>query len=351
VVANEKEVLLVAMGAEESFEKRILNGRIALAILLVAVVWRTFISLDGEIAFWESLCSGVALFIVGWLLFVYVFRLSQELKGWVLTNYIYRGIAIGLVIINVYVVIYYIMRWYTLLYGAVTAPPMDFVFRDIRYIALVFFYCAVIWFARYPKQMHEEYLSRSKEKTVMHLISPYLYHRVKKLKDMSVKELVGYVITDERTLLVIVGLAFIWRIVISFDNIISAREHMASGIALIIVGWLFFAYIYSLPKKQGDWSALVKVYHGIALGILAINIYVLVYYGISWYGVSEAAEVALSLEYLLSDVKFIAFVMFYCASIALSTFLKRAYEEYTLLASEAARPRSRQKSAAATQRK
>jgi hypothetical protein len=215
---------------------------------------------------------------------------------------------------------------------------------------LVLFYCAVIWSARYPKQMHEEYLSRSKEKTVMHLISPYLFHRVKKLKEMSVKELIGYVITDERTLLVIVGLAFIWRIAVSLDNTISAGENVASGIALIIVGWLFFAYVYSLPKKQGDWSALVKVYHGIALGIFAINIYVLVYYGITWSGVSDAAaEVALSLEFLLRDVIFIAFVMFYCASITLSKFLKRAYEEYTLLSSEVAPPGSSQKKAAVTQ--
>jgi hypothetical protein len=331
------------MGVEESFEKRILNGRTALAILLVAVVWRTLISLDGEIVFWESLCSGVALFIVGWVLFAYVFHLSRELTGWIITNYIYLGIAVGLAIINIYAVIYYVMRWYTLLYVEVAVAPllMDFIFRDIRYIALVLFYCAVILSARYPKQMHEEYLSRSREKTVMHLISPYLYHRVKKLKEMSVKELIGHVITDERSLLVIVGLAFLWRIVVSLDNTISVGENMASGIALIIVGWLFFAYVYSLPKKQGDWSALVTVYHGIALGILAINIYVLVYYGITWYGVSGATvEVALFLEYLLRDVIFIAFVMFYCASITLSTFLKRAYEEYTLLSSEVASPGS-----------
>lgn len=338
------------MSAEESFEKRIMNGRVALAILFVAVVWRTVISLDGAISFRESLGSGVALFIVGWMLFAYVFHLSRALKGWIITNYIYQGIAVGLVVINVYAVIYYVMRWYTLLYGEAAAVPLDFIFRDVRYIALVFFYCTVIWSARYPKQMHEEYLSRSKDKTVMHLISPYLYPRVKKLKEMSVKELIGFVITDERTLLVIVGLAFIWRIVVSLDNTISVGENMASGIALIIVGWLFFAYVYSLPGKQGDWPALVNVYHGSALGILAINIYVLVYYGITWYGVSDAAvEVALSGDYLLRDVKFIAFVMFYCASIALSTFLKRAYEEYTLLSTEAASSGSSQKRAAATQ--
>ncbi|MGC9444532.1 MAG: hypothetical protein ACP5E9_06355 [Candidatus Methanospirareceae archaeon] len=338
------------MGAKGSFEKRILNGRTALAILLVAVVWRTFISLDSEIVFWESLCSGVALFIVGWMLFVYVFRLSRELTGWILTNYIYQGIAIGLAIINVYAVIYYVMRWYTVLYGEVALQPMDFIFRDVRYIALVLFYCAVIWSARYPKQMHEEYLSRSKEKTVMHLISPYLYPRVKKLKEMSVKELLGHVITDERTLLAIVGLAFLWRIVVSLDNTISVGENMASGSALIIIGWLFFAYVYSLPKKQGEWAALVTVYHSIALGILAINMYVLMNYGITWYGVSGATvEVALFLEYLLRDVLFIAFVMFYCASITLSKFLRRAYEEYSLLSSEGASPGSSQKSAGVTQ--
>jgi Ca2+/Na+ antiporter len=321
------------MGTKESGADGIIGGRTAIAILIVAIVWRAVISLDGKIAFWESLCSGIALIVLGWVLFAYMYRMSKELKGWIISNYIYQGIAVCLLIINIYALIYYGMRWFKLL-SVEAYLPYDFIFRDVRYIALVVFYCAVMWSAGYPKRMHEEYISKSKDKTVLHIISPFLYTRVKKLKQMGLKELIATVITDERTLLVIVGLAFLWRIVISLDYNITLGESVGSGIALILVGWLFFGYIYSLSSKQQDWPDLVKVYQALALGVLAINIYVLVYYGMRWYRLAGAAEAFVPLDYLFRDVRFFALVMFYCASIVLSKFLNRAYEEYTLLASK-----------------
>ncbi len=326
------------MGNKES-EKGILGGRTAVGILLVAIFWRTFISLDGEIAFWESLISGLALIFLGWVLFAYVYRLSKELKGWIISNYIYHGIAVSLVVINIYALIYYGMRWFKLL-TVEAYLPLDFIFRDIRYIALVVFYCAVLWIVPYPKKMHEAYIAKSKEKAILHIISPFLYTRVKKLRDLGTKELIATLLTDERTLLVIIGLAFLWRIVISLDYTITLGESMISGLALILVGWIFFAHIFSLASKQGDWLDLVKIYKGIALGILAINIYVLVYYGMRWYRLAELGgmtEAFVPFDYLLRDVRFFALVIFYCASIVLSKFLKRAYEEYTLLSAEAAK--------------
>ncbi len=331
------------MGIKESVEKVMRERRALIAILIVAILWRTVISLDGEIAFWESLCSGIALIIVGWVLFAYMYRMFRELKGWLISNYIYQGIAVSLAIINIYALIYYGMRWSGLLYVEAYLP-MDFIFRNIRYIALVVFYCAVMWSARYLKKMHEDYISKSKEKAILHIISPYLYPRLKKLREMSMKELIGTVITDERTLLVILGLAFLWRIVISLDYNITLGESMGSGIVLIIIGWLFFAYIYSMSKKQGDWLELIKVYHGIALGVLAINIYALVYYGMRWYrlaGVGGVIEVFVPLDYLFRDARFFVLVMFYCASIVLSKFLKRAYGEYRLLSTEVSRAASK----------
>jgi len=327
------------MGTKEAGEGGIMGGRTAIAILIVAILWRAVISLDGEIVFWESLCSGIALIVLGWVLFAYMYRMSKELKGWLISNYIYQGFAVSLVVINIYALIYYGMRWYELL-TVEAYPPMDFIFRDVRYLALVAFYCAVMWSANYPQKMYEAYISESRDKAVLHIINPFLYPRVKKLKEMGMKEMLGALITDERTLLVIVGLTFLWRIVISLDYTITLGESMVSGIVLILVGWLFFGYIYSLSGKQRDWPDLVKVYQAIALGVLAVNIYVLVYYWMRWLSITGAggvAEAFVPLDYLFRDISFFALVMFYCASIVLSKFLRRAHEEYSLLSSEASK--------------
>lgn len=326
------------MSKKESDEKGILGGRTAIAIFIVAILWRAWISLGGEITFLESLLSGVALIIFGWVLFVYVYRMSKELKGWLISNYIYQGIAVSLVIINIYALVYYGMRWYNLL-TVEAYSPIDFIFRDVRYLALISFYCAVLWSAQYPKKMHEDYIAQSRDKAVLHIINPFLYQRVKKLKDMGMREMTGAIITDERTLLIIVGLAFLWRIVISLDYTITLGESIVSGLTLILVGWLFFGYVLSTSKKQGDWPNLAKVYKGTALGLLAINFYVLVYYGMRWLSLSGGGteEAFAPLDYLFRDLRFFALVMFYSASIVLSKFLKRAYEEYSLLSSEASK--------------
>jgi hypothetical protein len=299
----------------------------------VAILWRAFISLDGEIDFWESLCSGLAVILLGWVLFAYTYRNSIEVKGWVISNHIFQGISACLAIINVYALTYYGMRWYKLL-TVEAYLPLDFILRDVRYIALVVFYCSVIWSEKYVKKMHEEYLSRSKGKTVLHFIAPYLHHRSKKLIEMDPKEMVSAVLTDERTLIVILGLTFLWRIFISLDYKISLWESICSGSALILMGWLVFAYMYSQSRKQRDWPDLLKVYHGTALGVLAMNLYALVYYGMRWYRLAGGVEAFVPLDFLFRDVRYFALVMFYCASIVLSKYLKRSYEEYMWLSTE-----------------
>jgi hypothetical protein len=329
------------VSVKESFERAILDGRTLAVIVIVAILWRTYISLNDTIppiTFWESFCSGIALIIFGWVLFAYTYHMFKIQKGWPISNWIYQGIAVSMVSINVYVLIYYGMRWFRLLQLEEAYLPLDFLFRDIRFIALVVFYCAILWSAKYVKKMHEDYIAESKGKAFLHLISPYLYPTAKKLREMNVRELVGTVITDERTLLVIVGLTFLWRLVISIDYNIALWESMCSGIALFVLGWLFFAYICSMSKKQKGWLALAKAYHGIALGVIAINIYVLVYYGMRWYrivGLGGVAEAFVPLDFLFRDARYFALVIFYCASIVLSKFLKRAYEEYRLISSEA----------------
>jgi len=149
------------MSVKESGSREIIDKRTLIAIVVIAILWRTSISLNGKIALWESVCSGIALFIMGWALFAYIFSMSRGLKGWSELNRIYHWIAISLAAINVYVIIYYAMRWYRLagLEGVTESlVPWDFLFRDIRYIVLVVFYCVVIWLSKYLKKMHAGYI-------------------------------------------------------------------------------------------------------------------------------------------------------------------------------------------------
>jgi len=324
------------MGIKESLGKVIEDKRTLAVIIILAILWRAYISLDEEIAFWESMCSGIALILLGWILFAYFYGRAAKLKGWIISNRVYLGFGVCLCVINIFVLVYYGMRWYRLVHVE-TYLPLDFILRDVRYVALVVFYCAVIWSAGYLKKMHEDYTALSEKRTLLHIVSPLLFPRVKKLKEMSVWELLGTVIMDERTLIVIIGLTFLWRIFITFDKQIMLWESACSGIALFIMGWLFFAYICSMPAKIRDWSGLVRVYHGLSTGVIAVNIYVIVYYAMEWYGLVGSGgimKVYVPLDFVFRDISYFALVIFYCASIALSKYLKRAHEGYSLLSAD-----------------
>jgi len=107
------------------------------------------------------MCSGIALFIMGWAVFAYIYWMSRVLTGWLRLSKIYLWIAVSIAAINTYVLVYYGMRWYRLagVRGVVeTAVPLDFLFRDIRYIVLVLFYCVIIWLTKYLREMHRDYL-------------------------------------------------------------------------------------------------------------------------------------------------------------------------------------------------
>jgi len=69
------------MGVKESVDTRIMDKRTLIAIVVIAILWRTGISLNGEIAPWESLCSGIALFVMSLALFVYIFLMEQGTEG------------------------------------------------------------------------------------------------------------------------------------------------------------------------------------------------------------------------------------------------------------------------------
>ncbi len=149
------------MSVKESLGTTIMGKRTLIVILAIAILWRTGVSLDGQIALWESMCSGIALFIMGWAVFAYIYGMSRELTGWLRLSKIYLWIAVSIAAINTYVLVYYGMRWYRLagVRGVVeTAVPLDFLFRDIRYIVLVLFYCVIIWLTKYLREMHRDYL-------------------------------------------------------------------------------------------------------------------------------------------------------------------------------------------------
>ena len=303
------------MGIKEPFEKVIMDGRTLIAILIIAILWRTYISLDHEIALWESMCSGIALIIFGWVLFAYLYHMSRKETGWVVSNRMFQGIAVSLTAINIYVLVYYGMRWYTL--QVEVYLPYDVLLRDVRYVMLVLCYCGVIWVTRHLKEMHDSYMLLTEE--------------IPTMRKGAVRRAFFKVITDERTAIVIIAIAFFWRASISLDREIVLWESMCSGIALFIMGWVLFGYTGSLARRVTR-PRMVKIYHGIALALFAINIYVLVYYGMRWYsliGVGE--EMLVPLDFVFRDIRFFMVVIFYCATMVLSKWLEKAAEECEFL--------------------
>jgi hypothetical protein len=149
------------MSVKDYFSKAIMDKRTCVAILIILILWRALISMNGEITLWESVCSGIVLIVMGWFLFAFVFIMSKGMQGWLKLNIVYQWIAICVSTINVYVIVYYGMRWYRLAgIGGVEEAlvPLDFILRDIRYIVLVVFYCTVMVLAQYLRDVYEDYM-------------------------------------------------------------------------------------------------------------------------------------------------------------------------------------------------
>ena len=71
------------MGVKESLGTAMMDKRTLIAILVIAILWRIGISGDGRIDLWESVCSGIAIIVMGWALFAYVFLLAKgQRAGW-----------------------------------------------------------------------------------------------------------------------------------------------------------------------------------------------------------------------------------------------------------------------------
>lgn len=295
----------------------IADDRILILITSIAFFWRAFISRDREIVLWEGVCSGISLLILGWALFGYIYSMSQKPTRWPVANRIYHGLGFSLLVLNVYVLIYYGMRWFKLLHVEVF-PHLDFILSGARYVMFVMFYCAIIWSAKYLKAMQEDYrflVSRSK------------------MRGSGLRETVSRVITDERTLLVMIGVAFLWRTVISFDYNITFWESTCQYIIQLIIGWYLFGYLCALSVKARAKLELSKVSQGLAVALCTINVYALVYYGINWYsliGVGDFDKSFAPMDFLFSDVRFFALVIFYYTVIVSSKFLEKASMDYTV---------------------
>jgi hypothetical protein len=298
--------------------KVITDDRILLVIIGIAVFWRAVVSRDRAEVLWESICSGISLFIMGWALFGYLYSRSQKPTRWSVSNTIYLGIGFCLFVLNSYVIIYYGMRWYGLLQVEVS-PPLDLILRNVRYVMFVMFYCAILWSTKYLKKIHEEYrflLARSA------------------IQERSLRESVFKVITDDRTLVVMIGVAFLWRTVISFDYTITFWESTCQYITQLIIGWFLFGHICALAVKAREKLDLIKVIQGIVLALSTINVYALAYYVLSWYrlvDMVEYVEVAfVPTDYIFQDLRFFSLVIFYYTMIVLSKFLDTACTDYTV---------------------
>jgi len=303
------------MGIKESSGKGVMDWRILAVIAVVTILGRILISLDQKVTLWESIGSGVLLIILGWVIFGSLYSLSKRETDWIISNKVAQGLAITISTLNVYVLVYYAMRWYRLMTETEVYVPRDFLLRDVRFATLVLAYCGIIWATGYLKKMHDNYM--------------LVTEKMPEMRKVSTAESMFRILTDERTVIVIIGLVFLWRAIISFDKQIDLWESMCSGMGLFILGWVLFGYISSLAVRTTRPS-VAKIYQGIAFALFAVNFYVLVYYGMRWYRIiymSASEEALVPLDFVFRDIRYFVLAIFFCTSIVLSKYLERASEE------------------------
>jgi hypothetical protein len=304
------------MPLKESFERWVMDGRTLLAIILLALLWR-YASHRPAIAPWESSISGSALIIFGWLIFAYLYRLSRKETSWLVSNKMFQGLAVSLAAVNIYVLVYYGMTWSGLLHVEL-GVPYDRLLHDVRYVMLVLCYCSLIWAARHLKKMHDNYLLLTEE--------------VPTMRKGAIRAAMFRILTDERTAIVIIAIVFFWRAFVSLDQAIVLWESMVSGVALFILGWVLLGYLSSLARRVISRPTMVKIYHGVAVALLAINLYVLVYYGMRWYRLLLVGEEILQpLDFVFRDISYFVFVIFYISALVLSKWLEKAAVECEFL--------------------
>ena len=311
------------MSTTGKLEEITMDWKTLAVIALVAIGWRTFISIDKQIELWESVCSGAILILLGWFIFFYLYLLSRRETSWLISNKLAQGIAISTFALNFYVIIYYGMRWYRLWGETEVYVPRDFLLRDVRYAMLVLAYCGIIWATGHLQKMHDNYLLRTAD--------------MPEKRKGGTGEAIFSILTDERSVIIILGLVFLWRAIISFDKQVVLWESMCSGMAMIMLGWILLGYIFSLSLRTTR-PTVAKIYQGFAFSLLAVNIYIIVYYGMRWYKliyIVGSEEVLAPLDFILRDIRYFVLAIFYCTTIVLAKYLERASEECEFLIKKA----------------
>ncbi|HDS45499.1 MAG TPA: hypothetical protein ENN68_05325 [Methanomicrobia archaeon] len=299
----------------ELIAKALKDIRIVAVLPGLALVWRMLVSLDQTEVLWESICSGLSLFLLGWICFSYTHAQSRQPTRWPVSTTLYQRISLVLLVLNGYLLIYYGLRWAGLLHKE-AYPPLDFIVRDARYVTFVVAYSAILWSTKYLKQMQEGY---------RFLVSP------SGLLDQGIRERIFKAITDDRTLVVLIGLAFLWRTVISFDYTLTIGESMASGIALLIIGWFLIGYLCALAVKTRNRIALSRLVQGLAVALGTLNIYALMYYSMTWYRLVKTdgfREALAPLDSLFGDLGFFSLVLFYFTAMMVAKSLEKASADY-----------------------
>ncbi len=99
------------------------------------------------------MCSGISLFVIGWVLFGYIYRLSARLMDLVELSSLYRCISISTIAVNIYVLVYYLEGRYRLALNPTYEVPLDFAYRSARVMVLVLVYGALIWMCGWLKKV------------------------------------------------------------------------------------------------------------------------------------------------------------------------------------------------------
>ncbi len=316
----------------------ITDERLLVTAVGFAVLWRAFVSSDKEISTGECLLSCLSLLTVGWLLMAYLYSNSRQPTYWPVSGRIYRGIAIALLVINIYIAIYYGLRGCGCLRVEVSVRR-DFIYRDATYVLFMMYYCATTGILRYLKEMQRNYRLLIREGVKKEVMKG-------RSRSRGRMEAIFRLFTRGRTLVMILSAAILWRAAITIDGCVTFWESTYSGISLAILGWFLFGYLCALAIKSRRKHELRRVIQGVAMGLCAVNIYSVSYYALRWYellcGFMEEEPVCKPYvpppaDILLRDVLYVLIILFYCTFLLLSKHLETAYHDYVIPASTGAR--------------
>jgi len=140
---------------EERVRVRKRLALVLLGIVIAAVLWRWYVTYNMQVSLGESVASGVVVIIMGWYCVAMIFQTRKALTG--LLRKIYLWIGTSTACINIFAIIYYAERWQVISMGAAHVLPLEALWRSLRFILWITFYCSLLWLTNYLKEMSEEY--------------------------------------------------------------------------------------------------------------------------------------------------------------------------------------------------